>query len=301
MKKIKTIVLIFGLLLISTITFGQDLASNFSYYPKIEYNAKIVESNIDDNGTSFEKAVIDGFDSKIPFYIIKPKDKEEDKFVILLHGITGSKDNWINPSTSYSKKYVKLKDSLLTLGYSIIIPDAKYHGERSYEANFASPITFFSSQDSQKSYNLISTTVKDIRVIMDYIQSNSGNTTTTFDVIGYSMGGMMTILLNSVDDRMNRVVVCVAPLDIQKASKRMGMNEENAETLNVISPKNYALLQKAPITLLMGTKDGWYVKEEAQDFFDKINIKDKTLKFYESGHLLPDEFISDVIKSLNEK
>ena len=301
MKKIRTIAFTYGLFFISTVTFGQDLVANFSYYPKIEYNAKIVASNIDDNGTSFEKAVIDGFDSKIPFYIIKPKDYKEDHFVILLHGITGNKDNWINPSDSYSKKFVKLKDSLLTLGYSVIIPDAKYHGERSYEANFASPITFFSSQDSQKAYNLISTTVKDVRIIMDYIQSNSGNTATTFDVIGYSMGGIITILLNSVDDRLNRVVVCVAALDLQKASKMIGMNEEKAKTLKVISPKNYALLQKAPITLLMGTKDGWYVEEEAQDFFDKINIKDKTLKFYESGHLLPDEFISDVIKNINKE
>ena len=300
MKKIRTITLIFGLLFISNIAFGQDLAANFSYFPKKEFNAKIVASNIDADGTSFEKAVIDGFDSKIPFYIIKPKNYKEDHFVILLHGITGNKDGWINPFESYSKKCVKLKDSLLALGYSVIIPDAKYHGERSYEANFASPITFFSSQDSQKAYNLVSTSVKDIRILMDYIQFNSGNTTTTFDVIGYSMGGIMTILLNSVEDRLNRTVVCVAPLDLEKASKILGMNDEKAKTLKVISPKNYALLQKAPITLLMGTKDGWYFKEEAQDFFDKINIKDKTLKFYESGHLLPDEFISDVIKNIDK-
>lgn len=297
----KSRLLTFLLILFSTIISAQELNTDFSYFPKIEFNDKIVESNTNDNGTTFEKIVIDGFDSKIPFYLIKPKDKKENKFIMLLHGITGNKDNWVNPTTSLTEKYVKLKDSLLTLGYSVIIPDAKYHGERSYEANFASPLTFFSSQDSQKVYNLFSTTVKDIRIIMDYIQSSLGNTSTTFDVIGYSMGGVMTIFLNSVDHRLNRVVVCVAPLDIQKASKRIGMNEENAKPLKVISPKNYALLQKAPITLLMGTKDGWYIKEDAQDFFDKINIKDKTLKFYESGHLLPDEFISDAIKNISKK
>lgn len=298
MNKIR---LFFGLFFISTITFGQDLTANLSYFPKIEYNAKIVASNIQDDGTSFEKAVIDGFDSKIPFYIIKPKNYKEDHFVILLHGITGNKDGWVNPTESYSKKLVTLKDSLLALGYSVIIPDAKYHGERSYEANFASPITFFTSQDSQKAYNLVSTSVKDVRVIMDYIQFNSGNTTTTFDVIGYSMGGIITILLNSVDDRLNRTVACVAPLDLEKASKILGMNGEKAKTLKVMSPKNYASLQKAPITLLMGTKDGWYVEQEVQDFFDSITMKDKTLKFYESGHLLPDEFISDAIKSINKE
>ena len=81
----------------------------------------------------------------------------------------------------------------------------------------------------------------------------------------------------------------------------IGMNEDNAKNMEVLSPKNYAMLQKAPITLLMGTKDVWYTKEEAEDFFDKITIKDKSLKFYESGHYLPGEFINDVIQSLNKK
>jgi dienelactone hydrolase len=298
MRKFRPLILSFVLILISTIISAQETTADLSYFPKIEFNDKIVESNTADNGNTFEKIVIDGFDSKIPFYRIKPKEGKEDKYVILLHGITGNKDNWVNPTNSLSEKYVKLKDSLLTLGYSVIIPDAKYHGERSYEANFASPLTFFSSQDSQKTHNLFTTTVKDIRIIMDFIQSNSDNTSTTFDVIGSGMGGMVTILLNSVDDRLNRVVVCVAPLDGQKASKRIGMNEDNAKNMEVISPKNYALLQKAPITLLMGTKDGWYTKEEAQDFFDKIMIKDKSLKFYESGHYLPDEFISNAVKGI---
>ena len=301
MRKFRLLILSLVLILISTIISAQEITADLSYFPKVEFNDKIVESNTADNGNTFEKIVIDGFDSKIPFYRIKPKERKEGNYVILLHGITGNKDNWVNPTTSLTEKYVKLKDSLLTLGYSIIIPDAKYHGERSYEANFASPLTFFSSQDSQKAHNMFSTTVKDIRIIMDYIQSNSDNSSTTFNVIGYSMGGVVTILLNSVDDRLNRVVVCVAPLDGQNASKRIGMNEDNAKNMESISPKNYAILQKAPITLLMGTKDGWYTKEEAQDFFDKITLKDKSLKFYESGHYLPNEFISDSVKNIDEE
>ncbi|MGB5821139.1 MAG: alpha/beta fold hydrolase [Saonia sp.] len=300
MKKTRTLLLIFGLIFISTISLGQELAANFSYYPKIEFNDKIVESNIDDDGTSFEKVVIDGFDSKIPFYVIRPKDKKEGKYIILLHGIAGSKDNWVNPVSSLSKKYVKLKDSLLSIGYNVIIPDAKYHGERSYEANFTSPITFYATQDLQKIQNLFATTVKDTRIIMDYVQSGSNNKHISFDIVGYSMGGIMAIYLNSVDDRLNRVVVCVSPLDAKK-SMRLGLNEENAKKLDFTSAKNYAFLQKAPISLLMGKKDGWYTEKEAQDFFDKIAIKDKTLKFYESGHYLPDEFISDAIKSINKE
>ena len=300
MKKIKTLKLIFGFVFFSTISIAQDITTDFNYFPKVEYNATIAESNTSKNGTTFEKIVIDGFDSKVPFYLIKPKDKNDNKFVILLHGVTGSKDAWINPTSSLSEKYVKLKDSLLTLGYAVIIPDAKYHGERSYEGNFASPLTFFSSQDVQKIYNLFTTTTKDIRIIMDYIEFTSKNKSIAFDIVGYSMGGQMTIFLNSVDDRLNRIVVCVAALDF-KRFMRLGLSEENTKLIEFASPKNYATLQKAPIALFMGTKDGWYTKEEAQDFFDKITIKGKSIKFYESGHYLPDEFINDVIESLIKK
>ncbi|MEM6895677.1 MAG: alpha/beta fold hydrolase [Bacteroidota bacterium] len=297
MRKIRALILTFTLILISTVISAQGITADLGYFPKKEFNNKIVESNTVDNGNTLEKIVIDGFDSKVPFYNIKPKDGREDKYVILLHGITGNKDNWVNPTTSLQEKYVELKDSLLSLGYSVIIPDAKYHGERSYQGDFTSPLTFFSSQDVQKIYNLYTSTVKDIRIIMDYLEIKSTSKTPTFDVIGYSMGGQMTILLNSVDDRLNRVVVCVAPLDF-KTGVRLGMSKENTRKIDYMSPKNCATLQKSPITLLMGTKDGWYTKEEAQDFFDRITIKDKALKFYESGHYLPDEFISDTIKNL---
>lgn len=79
------------------------------------------------------------------------------------------------------------------------------------------------------------------------------------------------------------------------------MNEDNAKNMESVSTKNYATLQKAPITLLMGTKDGWYTKEEAQEFFDKITMKDKSLKFYESGHYLPESFIDDAIEGITNE
>ena len=135
---------------------------------------------------------------------------------------------------------------------------------------------------------------------MDYIESTSKEESVSFDIVGYSMGGQMAIFVNSVDDRLNRIVVCVAPLD-SKTSVRFGLSEENIRKIEFTSPKNYATFQKAPVTLLMGTKDDWYSKEEAQKFFDEITIKDKSLKFYESGHFLPDKFINDVINSLNKK
>ena len=303
MEKIRPLILTFSLILIITFISAQEIITDFNYFPKVEYNAKVAESNTSEDGTIFEKIVIDGFDSRVPFYVIKPEINKTNKFVILLHGLTGSKENWVNPTSSLSKKYVKLKDSLLSIGYNVIITDAKYHGERSYEADFASPITFYSTQNLQKIQNLWSTSVKDIRVIMDYMQSLPNREQITFDVVGYSMGALMAIYLNSVDDRLNQIVACVAPLgSALKASMSLGLNEDNAKKMEeIFSSEIYAPLQKAPITLLMGSKDNWYTEKEAQDFYDNIAIKSKALKFYESGHYLPEEFISDVIKSLNKE
>lgn len=295
MKKILCIALA---LLSGQYLFSQTTTSEFKYLAKVKYNAIVAESNNSAIGTTVKKIVIDGFDSRIPFYHITPKSQENNKFVILLHGFTGSKNGWIYPMTSLSKKYIAIKDSLLARDYTVIIPDAKYHGERSYETDFVSPLILAQNQDVQKLRDLFSTTVKDVRILMDYIQSNSKNSASTFDVIGYSMGGMLTILLNSADNRINRTVVCVPPLNLQKAGTLIGLNEVNAEKLIDISPNQYASLLKAPIYLLAGNKDGWYTTKEMEDFFDEIPVEEKLLKFYDSGHYLPNDFIKDVLEGI---
>lgn len=182
----------------------------------------------------------------------------------------------------------------------LIIPDAKYHGERSYESDFTSPVTFDASQDTEKMYKLFSSTVKDIRIIMDYMESKSISIPIDFDVIGYSLGGIITIMLNAVDDRLTHAIACVPPMNLKNGAMAMGMTEENAEKLSFMSTKNFASRQNSLLTLLMGLEDNWYSKEEVQSFFDNVKIKDKTLKFYQSGHLLPDQFITDVVNSVIE-
>ena len=51
----------------------------------------------------------------------------------------------------------------------------------------------------------------------------------SFDIIGYSMGGQIAIFLNSVDNRLNRVIACALPLDTKKGLLQFGMNEEKAK------------------------------------------------------------------------
>jgi predicted esterase len=65
-----------------------------------------------------EKIVIDGYDSKIPYYHFQNKKNQDGQYIILLHGLGGSKEDRVYPSMPYlqwSKNLTAIKDSLLTL------------------------------------------------------------------------------------------------------------------------------------------------------------------------------------------
>ncbi len=291
---------IFLFLLLQSLVYAQVQTADLNYEPRKEYNADTVQSrNYADEYIS-HKIIIDGWDSKVPFFLIHPNEPT-GRFVILLHGLGSSKDGWIYPLSDLSRRYILLKDSLLSLGFSVIIPDAKYHGERSYEANFTPPLALLTPSNLDIIDDMWITTVKDLRLIMDHVESTT-SLDPSFRVVGYSMGGMLALMLNSADKRLNSVVACVAPLDVPKVcTDILGWNDENAaKSLEHISPHNYAKTQLSPVCLLMGKSDPYYSEEEANAFYDEITLADKKIEFYESGHHLPWEFIGMTIQWIND-
>jgi len=280
-----------------TLCNAQKLRNEFTYTTKTEFEAQVVFRNRrDTTADRYEKTVINGFNSKVPFYhYINIENR--NKFVFILHGLNGSKDNWLRPMSDG-----KLVDSLVTLGYNVIIPDAKFHGERSYEFNFRPtgglpPERSRSQKDAKSLYEVYSSTIKDIRIIMDYFEKQHAGEKLQFDLIGYSMGGAISLIVNAIDTRINSVASCVPPVNRPiEEIKNFGWPNEIAENMKDISPIYYATFQKSPVALLMGRTDYFTSEEEATVFFDGIPNNDKHLKFYESGHSLPSEYINDVIE-----
>ncbi|MFC3881290.1 alpha/beta hydrolase [Algoriphagus namhaensis] len=276
---------------------AQKLRNEFTYAPSTEFGEQIVFQNTKDTTVNrYEKAVINGFDSKVPFYHYI-NSENTNKFVLLLHGLGGSKENWVKPTSDG-----KLVDSLVSLGYNVIIPDAKYHGERSYEFNFRPagtlpPELSRSQQDAESLCELYSSTIKDLRILMDYLENRYTGEKLQFDLIGYSMGGAFSLLLNAVDPRINSVASCVPPLNRPiKEIKGFAWPNEIAEKLKDISSMYYADVQRSPVILLMGRTDYFTTVTEVNQFFDGMHITDKKLKFYEAGHSLPPVYINDVIE-----
>ena len=57
----------------------------------------------------------------------------------------------------------------------------------------------------------------------------------------------------------------------------------------------FAQKQKVPIMLLMGSKDWFASKEEVTSFMEQVPTRDKRVKFFDAGHILPSEYKADVI------
>ncbi len=298
----KNSILLFCFFLIMKIGSAQNPADEFSYTKKTEYNEQVVYRSSEDTTINrYEKIVINGFDSKVPFYHFINKDNKA-KFVFLLHGIGSSKNEWFKPASDE-----KLLDSLIALGYDVIVPDAKYHGERSYELNFrpayALPggIRRGSEEDANSLYQVYTVSIKDFRIIMDYLEKKYNNTDLQFDFIGYSMGGALSLLISAADKRVNSVVACVPPLDLPYAEiKGLDRPIDFTKKLKAITPLFYGQFLNAPTSLIMGRSDPFTSEQVVAEFYNRIPLNDKELIFYESGHALPAEYVDEVIKWIGQ-
>lgn len=302
----KILVYIFGLLVLSVNAFAQNAVDSFDYEKKQNYSIQVVHSQDVDSTVTFEKIVIEGYDSLFPFYRYLNQKNSDGQYVILLHGLGSSKEDWVYPSMPYlqwTKNLIRIKDSLLTLGFNIIIPDAKYHGERSHELNFRPadqlPPVRSQAQDDGKIFStLMLSTIKDIRIIMDFIESEwNVISKPAFSLVGYSMGGAIAILLNASEDRIKSVVACVPPFNRpEKEAVNLNWPKKIVHDLATVTPQNYSYLQKSPLLLLVGKRDWAYTTEEVTSFYEDVSIQEKEVKYFDSGHELPNDYVHDVIR-----
>ncbi len=287
-------------LLISIICFfnllGQELRNDFSYEKSEIIQVEIVDSRTSMNGFKMETVVIQGYDSKFPFTYFTTSDSF-GKHVILMHGLNGSALQWYYPES----RWRPLVDSLLTLGYNVAIPDAKYHGARSYERNFK-PVRSTGEylkivDEAQAFYEANSTTIRDLRIIIDYLGQRNREDDLQIDLVGYSMGGGISLILNAVDQRINSVVACVPSMKLPARSiSDFNLSGSMEKQLHDITSINYSPFQNAPVLFLIGKSDPFSPKEEANEFIANMHIDDKDIVLFDSGHRLPDEFMREATR-----
>lgn len=266
----------------------QAVIQFYQYDPGIPLEARMVEHRERDDYAR-EKIVFRGVRGfRVPAFLELPKTGQAPfPCVLLLHGWSGAKLNWWEDDNFIHGGLAR--KALLEAGYAVFALDAQAHGERAAEIDYAH--VNYSEKDGWKNYftlpEIYTQTTVDYRRGLDYLATRPEIDMNRVGVLGYSMGGTQSFLLTSADSRIKVTVACVTPAMTEKYYP--------------VAPNNYLSgLAGRPFLMLMGRTDDLCSEDLAKQLYDLIPSEQKDLKFFESGHKLPKEYIRDAVAWFNK-
>jgi len=229
----------------------------------------------------------------VPGYVEYPKaGQKPGPLVLLLHGWSGSKEDWYQDD-NYINGGV-MRKALLGAGYAILALDAATHGERSHEIDYQHVNAFDDPKAPARrnyfTYAEISIqTVKDYRRALDFLAERSDLDRNRIGLVGYSMGGMDSFYLLSVEPRIKVAVACVPPL--------LSIGYGPA------SPIDYSWgIAQTPFLMLMGRQDGKddYVGKVEASYHKYVEGPNTKLIWYDQGHKLSAIYVPDALAWLQQ-
>ncbi len=264
----------------------------FEHEASIPLEARVVRE-WDDESTLRQKIVFRGAQGfLVPGYLEFPKaGTAPHPLVLLLHGWSGNKDNWYEDGNILSGG--EMRKALLDEGYAVLALDAATHGERSNEIDYQHANAFedpaASARKNYFTYAEISIqTVKDYRRALDYLATRGDVNMERISLVGYSMGGMDSLYLLSVEPRIRAAVACVPPF--------------TSPNYGPANPVDFTWgVGDTPFLLLMGTQDDMYEKARVDASYEAYIKRPTTnLIWYDRGHKLTQVYVPDALAWIKE-
>lgn len=231
---------------------------------------------------SFDGALFDG-------RIVYPSDPAQATrpFPVLigLHAMGRSHMRWwqaeLNGRPTIEQTH-RITHMALQQGYAVVAIDARAHGQRRplgqpHPAQRAMrDMHWFGKRQAYE--QMIIDTVRDHRVLLDFLVTQPHLDAKRIKAAGYSMGAQGALLLAGLDDRVRAVAAIVPP--------HLGDNVAAVAPINLV-----AGLQGKRVWLLTGDEDDEASPKQNQALFDAIPSQDKKHLRFESGHLLPGDYV----------
>jgi dienelactone hydrolase len=263
---------------------SRAVAGLYEVERSIPLEARIVEKTKQD-GRVREKVVFRGAQGfLVPGYFELPHDADGPcPCVLLLHGWSGSKENWWQRGNYVSGG--NARQALLAAGFAVMALDAQCHGDRIAENDFA-PVNHYVDENPantpRKGYftqvDIYIQTTRDYRRAIDYLETRTEIDKQRIGVLGYSMGGTQTFLLAGVEPRIRVAVAVAAPAENSKWS--------------AIAPQNFVRgIGQRPFLTIMGRSDPMCTVEHAEAMQSLIDSKTKEQIFFDAGHKLPADYV----------
>ena len=203
--------------------------------------------------------------------------------VLLLHGWSGSKENWWDEDNYISGGHVR--KALVKKGYAVFALDAQGHGDRIAENDYQ-VVNIYNEPDAppRKNYftlrEIVLQTNLDYRRGIDYLETRDDIDASRIGLVGYSMGGNQSVSLTAVEPRIKVAVGCVVP----------GTAFDDI----VLLSHNYARgIGDRPFLMLMGRDDPLCKEEPARELYGLLEGPNTKLVFYDSGHKLPSRYAKE--------
>ena len=185
----------------------------------------------------------------------------------------------------------RLAELALQQGYVVIALDAREHGDRKNAEKPLTPRELLRNLhwwgEREPYERLIVDTVKDWRVLLDWVAQQPQFDRSHIRAAGYSMGAQMALLLAGTDGRVSAVAAMVPP----------GLGN----TVAVVAPLNVApqLVNSRVWLLTADDDDHASVKENAALFTALPGAGKQHLRFA-GGHLLPADYVQRLLPWLTE-
>ena len=264
------------------------IAACYDYDKTIPLEARTVECAKKDNAMR-EKIVFRGVQGfLVPAYLQLPQGTEgAHPCVLLLHGWSGSKENWWENDNYISGGNVRR--ALVAAGYAVLAIDAQCHGDRIAQNDFA-PVNHFADPKAavagRKGYfalpEIYMQTVRDYRRAIDYLETRPEIDRSRMGVLGYSMGGTQTFLLTGVEPRIKVAVAVATPAERSKWS--------------LVAPQNFLRgIANRPLLTIIGRTDELCPLAHAQALQLLIESPDKDQILFDAGHKLPANYVPHAV------
>ncbi len=205
--------------------------------------------------------------------------------LIGLHAMGRSHRRWWHDEVSGRptiEQTQRLTQIALQQGYAVVAIDARGHGQRRHLGQ--TPLAQRAMRDMhwfgrRAGYErMIIDTVRDHRVLLDWLVAQPHLDAARIVASGYSMGAQGALLLAGLDERVRAVAAMVPP--------HLDDNVAAVAPINLV-----AGLQGKRVWLLTANEDDHATPAENQALFDAIPSADKKHLRFESGHLLPADYV----------
>lgn len=263
---------------------------SYEYDREARLDARVLD-RVEDEACTREKITLRGSAMRlVPGYMLVPKHATPPYPCILAaHGMGGSKDRWLEPGPDRANT----TQALLLAGFAVLILDAPYHGERTYEIDFESIFTRIRPNLYRE---LIIQWTIEYRLAMDYLANRPEVDRSRIGILGYSLGGVMAYNLAGVDPRIKvAVIAATAPLS-QHYIHLIGWDDIALARMLPIAPQTFApIIQSPPFLMLNGRDDEYSTLEGIQELYELIGSPVKELVLFDSGHILPPDHLPRVV------